>query len=200
MDKEIQDVLKGNCIVYPTTTLPALGCILTSESLEKLYDAKKRPEGMIVSIGVSNLQQASELVHLTEDLEEFLSSFPEGSITIILPAIKPLDKRLGGEKIAIRVLANPIAKKLIEKTGPLTATSANISGTEPLRDCEMAAEILSSSKNKISYLSGVCPGGTPSTLISWYTVSTSPNVDEIEVLREGLVTKKEILKWWKKRT
>ena len=200
MDKEIEDVLKGNCIVYPTTTLPALGCILTSESLEKLYDAKKRPEGMIVSIGVSNLQQASELVHLTEDLEEFLSSFPEGSITIILPAIKPLDKRLGGEKIAIRVLANPIAKKLIEKTGPLTATSANISGTEPLRDCEMAAEILSSSKNKISYLSGVCPGGIPSTLISWYTVSTSPNVNEIEVLREGLVTKKEVLEWWKKRT
>ena len=98
------------------------------------------------------------------------------------------------------LLANSIAKLLIEKTGPLTATSANISVTEPLRDCEMAAQILSSSENKISYLSGTCPGGTPSTLISWYTVSSSPNVNEIEVLREGLVTKKEILEWWKKRT
>jgi len=69
-----------------------------------------------------------------------------------------------------------------------------------LRDCEMAAEILSSSENKISYLSGTCPGGAPSTLISWYTVSTSLNLNEIEVLREGLVTKKEVLEWWKKRT
>ena len=90
---------------------------------------------MIVSVGVSNLQQASELVYLTDDLEDFISAFPEGSLTIILPAKEPLDNRLGGDKIAIRILADPIAKKLIENTGPLTATSANISGSEPLRDC-----------------------------------------------------------------
>jgi len=154
---------------------------------------------MVVSIGVSNLQQASELVHLTNDLEDFLSAFPEGSLSIILPAKKPLDKRLGGEKIAIRILANPIAKKFIEKTGPLTATSANISGFEPLKDCEMAAETLSSSENEILFLSGTCSGGTPSTLIAWHTVCKSPKGNEIEVLREGLVKKKEVLEWWKKR-
>ena len=155
---------------------------------------------MIVSIGVSNLKQASELVHLTHDLENFMSAFPEGSLTIILPAKKTLDSRLGGEKIAIRVLADPVAKEFIEKTGPLTATSANISGSEPLRDCEMAAKTLSSSENMVSYISGTCSGGAPSTLISWYTVCKSPNGNEIEVLREGLVGEKEIQEWWKKRT
>ena len=199
MDKVVEGVLKGNCVVYPTSTLPALGCILTSKSLDNLYNIKKRPNNMIVSIGVSNLQQASELVHLTNDLEDFLSAFPEGSMTIILPAKKPLDKRLGGEKIAIRILANPVAKEFIEKTGPLTATSANISGFEPLKDCEMAAKTLSSLENEILFLSGTCSGGTPSTLIAWYTVCKSPNGNEIEVLREGLVTEKEILEWWKKR-
>lgn len=199
MDKVVEEVLKGNCVVYPTSTLPALGCILTTKSLDNLYNIKKRPNDMVVSIGVSNLQQASELVHLTNDLEDFLSSFPEGSLSIILPAKKPLDKRLGGEKIAIRILANPIAKKFIEKTGPLTATSANISGFEPLKDCEMAAETLSSSENEILFLSGTCSGGTPSTLIAWHTVCKSPNGNEIEVLREGLVKEKEVLEWWKKR-
>ena len=199
MDKEVEEVMKGKCIVYPTSTLPALGCTLTSKSLDMLYDIKKRPEEMIVSIGVSNLQQASELVHLTDDLGEFISAFPEGSLTIILPAKEPLDYRLGGEKIAIRVLANPVAKKFIQKTGPLTATSANISGSDPLRDCEMAAKTLSSSENMISYLSGTCSGGAPSTLIAWYTVCKSPNGNEIEVLREGLVGEKEIQEWWKKR-
>ena len=199
MDKVVEGVLKGNCVVYPTSTLPALGCILTSKSLDNLYNIKKRPNNMIVSIGVSNLQQASELVHLTNDLEDFLSAFPEGSMTIILPAKKPLDKRLGGEKIAIRILANPVAKEFIEKTGPLTATSANISGFEPLKDCEMAAKTLSSLENEILFLSGTCSGGTPSTLIAWYTVCKSPNGNEIEVLREGLVKEKEILEWWKKR-
>ena len=156
MDKKVEKVLKGNCIVYPTSTLPALGCILTSKSLDELYRIKKRPNEMIVSIGVSNLQQASELVHMTNDLEKFMSAFPEGSLTIILPAKKLLDSRLGGDRIAIRVLSDPVAKRFIEKTGPLTATSANISGSEPLRDCEMAAKTLSSSENMISYLSGTC--------------------------------------------
>ena len=86
MDKKVEEVLKGNCIVYPTSTLPALGCILTSKSLDELYRIKKRPNEMIVSVGVSNLQQASELVHMTNDLEKFMSAFPEGSLTIILPA------------------------------------------------------------------------------------------------------------------
>ena len=91
MDKEVEEVLKGNCVVYPTSTLPALGCILTSESLDRLYSIKKRPKNMVVSIGVANLEQASKLVHLTNDLEDFLAVFPEGSLTIILPAKKPLD-------------------------------------------------------------------------------------------------------------
>ena len=199
MDKEVEEVLKGNCVVYPTSTLPALGCILTSESLDRLYSIKKRPNNMVVSIGVANLEQASKLVHLTNDLEDFLAVFPEGSLTIILPAKKPLDNRLGGEKIAIRILENKVAKRFIGKTGPLTATSANISGLEPLKDCEMAAKTLSSSENTISFLSGTCSGGIPSTLIAWYTVCKSPNGNEIEVLREGLVTEKEILEWWKKR-
>ena len=200
MNKKVEEVLKGNCIVYPTSTLPALGCTLTSESLDELYKIKKRPAKMIVSIGVSNLKQASELVHLTHDLENFMSAFPEGSLTIILPAKKTLDSRLGGEKIAIRVLADPVAKEFIEKTGPLTATSANISGSEALRDCEMAAKTLSSSENMVPYISGTCSGGAPSTLIAWYTVCKSPNGNEIEVLREGLVGEKEIQEWWKKRT
>ena len=200
MNEKVEEVLKGTCIVYPTSTLPALGCILTSESLDELYKIKKRPAEMIVSIGVSNLKQASELVHLTHDLENFMSAFPEGSLTIILPAKKILDSRLGGGKIAIRVLADPVAKEFIEKTGPLTATSANISGSDPLKDCEMAAKTLSSSENMVSYISGTCSGGAPSTLIAWYTVCKSPNGNEIEVLREGLVGEKEIQKWWKKQT
>ena len=200
MNEKVEEVLKGNCIVYPTSTLPALGCILTSESLDELYKIKKRPAEMIVSIGVSNLKQASELVHLTHDLENFMSAFPEGSLTIILPAKKILDSRLGGEKIAIRVLADPVAKEFIEKTGPLTATSANISGSDPLKDCEMAAKTLSSSENMVSYISGTCSGGAPSNLIARYTVYKSPNGNVIEVMREGLIVEKEIQEWWKKRT
>jgi tRNA threonylcarbamoyl adenosine modification protein (Sua5/YciO/YrdC/YwlC family) len=199
MEKAILEVLNGNCVVYPTSTLPALGCVLTSDALDNLYKLKKRSDDMIVSIAVSDLKQASELVYLTDDLEDFISAFPEGSITIILRAKKPLDKRLGGENIAIRILSNPIAKKFIKQTGPITATSANISGSKPVNDCKVAAESLSDTANEITYVSGICPGGIPSTLIAWHTVCKSPNNREIEVLREGMVKSKEVLEWWKKQ-
>jgi L-threonylcarbamoyladenylate synthase len=199
MEKAILEVLNGNCVVYPTSTLPALGCVLTSDALDNLYKLKKRSDDMIVSIAVSDLKQASELVYLTDDLEDFISAFPEGSITIILRAKKPLDKRLGGENIAIRILSNPIAKKFIKQTGPITATSANISGSKPVNDCKVAAESLSDTANEITYVSGICPGGIPSTLIAWHTVCKSPNTREIEVLREGMVKSKEVLEWWKKQ-
>ena len=88
MNEKVEAVLKANCIVYPTSTLPALGCILTSESLDELYKIKKRPAEMRVRRGVRNGKQASELVHLTHELENFMSAFPEGSLTIILPAKK----------------------------------------------------------------------------------------------------------------
>ncbi len=199
MQKAIQEVLNGNCVVYPTSTLPALGCILTSSALDNLYELKKRSHDMIVSIAVSDLEQASDLVYLTDDLEDFISAFPEGSVTIILRAKKPLDERLGGENIAIRILSNPIAKKFVKQTGPITATSANISGLIPDNDCETAAESLSNTANEIAYISGICTGGLPSTLIAWHTVCKSPNSREIEVLREGLVKSKEVLEWWKKQ-
>jgi tRNA A37 threonylcarbamoyladenosine synthetase subunit TsaC/SUA5/YrdC len=106
---------------------------------------------------------------------------------------------LGGENIAIRILSNPIAKKFVKQTGPITATSANISGLIPDNDCETAAESLSNTANEIAYISGICTGGVPSTLIAWHTVCKSPNSREIEVLREGLVKSKEVLEWWKKQ-
>jgi len=199
MEDAIKNALLGHCVVYPTSTLPALGCILTSEALDKLYDLKKRTPDMIVSIGVCDLQQASELVHLTDDLEDFISSFPEGSLTIILQAKKPLDLRLGGEEVAIRILSNPVAKMFVKQTGPLTATSANISGDSPENNCELAAASLSTTANKIAYISGICRGGRPSTLIAWHTVCKSPNSREIRVLREGLVASKEIQEWSKKQ-
>ena len=60
MRDAIQRVLAGDCIVYPTTTQPALGCIPTPESLDKLYEMKDRDHSMPVSIGVANLDQAED--------------------------------------------------------------------------------------------------------------------------------------------
>ena len=86
MEEAIEWVLSGGCIVYPTSTLPALGCIPDSDSLDRLYKIKGRNSGAPVSLGVVSLSQASEIVHVPNDVNEILDVFPEGSLTVILRA------------------------------------------------------------------------------------------------------------------
>ena len=190
-------VSSEGCIVYPTSTQPALGCLPTKSALDGLYAIKNRPAHMPVSIGVADLAQASNLVELTGDIPDLLASFPEGSLTLVLPAKKTLDSRLGADKIAIRVVAHPVAKALLRATGPLTATSANISGTEPESNCPDAVETLQKAGHKVGLVKGNTPGGSPSTLIAWYSVCDASDNTSIEVLREGIVPTEEVLQWWK---
>ena len=193
-------VSSEGCIVYPTSTQPALGCLPTRSALDGLYAIKNRPSHMPVSIGVADLEQASNLVELTDDIPDLLASFPEGSLTLVLPAKKTLDRRLGADKIAIRVVAHPVAKALLRATGPLTATSANISGTEPKSNCPDAVEILQKAGHKVGLVKGNTPGGSPSTLIAWYSVCDASDNASIEVLREGIVATEEVMLWWKSQT
>ena len=191
--------LSGNCLVYPTSTLPALGCIPTTKSLDDLYRIKKRSAMSPVSLGVTGLSQASEIVEIPDDVPEILESFPEGSLTIVLKAIEKMDERLGGFQVAVRVVTHPVAKKLLGKTGPLTATSANLSGEEPMVDCLSAAENISTPEFPIEAVEGLCQGGLPSTLIAWHTVCDTPESMSIEVIREGKISSEEVYSWWRKR-
>ncbi|MDP6662095.1 MAG: L-threonylcarbamoyladenylate synthase [Candidatus Thalassarchaeaceae archaeon] len=191
--------LSGHCIVYPTSTQPALGCIPNPLALDELFTIKNRPSHVPVSLGVVDLDQAGELVEVPEDVPAILAAFPEGSLTIVLRAHETMDSRLGGANVAIRVVSHPIAKEFLRKTGPLTATSANPSGEAPLYDCDSAARLLSTSKRPVGIIAGMCGGGAPSTLIAWHTVCGAPESLSIEVVREGKVSSGDVLEWWKRR-
>ena len=200
MEEAVRCALAGDCIVYPTTTQPALGCLPEPACLDRLYRLKGRASDMPVSIGVASLAQAETLVEVPDEVRELLGDFPEGSLTVVLRAHKTLDSRVGGDNVAIRVVAHPRAKRLLEATGPLTATSANRSGEPPVTDCDEAARLLSDDGGAIECVSGACPGGSPSTLIVWYSVCDSTESRDIEVLREGVVSELEVRAWLMRRT
>ena len=200
MERAVKAALEGKCIVYPTSTQPALGCIPNSDSLDLLFSLKGRLSDQPVSLGVANIEQARELVQVPEVAMEILSDFPLGSLTLLLEANAPLDSRLGGNMVAVRVMSHPSAVALLEETGPLTATSANVIGQIPVDDCDEAAELLSRFGEEIEFVYGVCEGGLPSTLISWDYSYGPSDMSEIEVIREGIVGKEEILEWSKSRT
>ena len=194
----VERVLEGLPVVYPTTTLPALGCLPTSEALDSLFEIKNRTETKIVSLGVCDLEQAASLVEIPDIARDILDSFPPGALTLILPAIETLDPRLGGDNVAVRVLADARARELVSKTGPLTATSANISGHEPVDDCEEAATILN--LPTAAALPGKCVGGSPSTLIRWNVSGDASQDEDWTIIREGKVLKEEIQAWLMQQT
>ena len=200
MEDAVQWVRSGNCIVYPTSTLPALGCIPKPGALDALFDIKSRPRNAPVSLGVANLSQAREIVEVPDDVHEILDAFPEGSLTIVLNPKEEMDFRLGSKGVAVRVVSDPIARELLLMTGPLTATSANQTGEEPLLDCIAAADSLCTSEHTVLGVDGLCQGGLPSTLIAWHTVCDSTESPRIEVVREGKISSKEVFAWWKRRT
>ena len=125
-------------MVYPTSTLPGLGCLPIKSGLDNLFEAKSRPDTMPVSLGVASMDQVANLVEIPEILNEFLSNFTMGGILqYCLP--KRVRRALGGANVAIRVFAHPAAIALARECGPITATSANESGVEPECDTELAA-------------------------------------------------------------
>ena len=182
MDDVVEWVRSGGCIVYPTSTLPALGCIPEPNALDVLFEIKGRPSSAPVSLGVADLSQASEIVEVTDDVFEILDSFPDGSLTIVLKPIGEMDFRLGFRGVAVRVVSDSRARDLLLRTGPLTATSANHTGQEAFLNCIKAADSLCTSEHTVLGVDGECHGGLPSTLIAWHTVCDSPESLGIEAV------------------
>lgn len=197
MKDAVSSLRRGMCVVYPTSTQPALGCLPTSEALDLLYSLKNREDSQPVSLAVANLEQAKRIAHVPDSVVSMLDHFPTGSITVILDSRSALDERLGGERVALRVVSHDTAVRLIEEVGPITATSANISGSPPEDDPAMAARSLSTEGSHVPFVSGLCGGGVPSTLISWQSSTHSPDTTGTKVLREGLVKKSEVFDWLK---
>ena len=182
----------GGLIVYPTSTLPGLGCLPITIGLDNLYSTKNRPETMPVSLGVSSMSQAKPMVEIPDFLEDFLSSFIKGGITTILPALETVDSRLGGDNVAIRVFSHPAAISLAEEYGPITATSANESGIEPECNTELAAQILDIEH----FVPGICPNGLGSTFVSLEKSSAEKRGWRLTVIREGVVPRADVMRWW----
>lgn len=155
----------SDSIVYPTSSLPGLGCLPTSAALDRLFALKQRPRDKEVSLGVASLDQAAQLVVIPDEVPKLLDAFALGSLTLVLPALTPLDPRLGGGSVAVRVFANAEARALADAVGPVTATSANLAGVPTELTCAAAAEALGLPPSLV--MDGACGEGVPSTIVRW---------------------------------
>jgi L-threonylcarbamoyladenylate synthase len=183
--EEAVAILKsGGVIAFPTETFYGLGADARNEAaIEKLFEIKGRDfrNPILVVIGDSgHLDAFAE--DIPAEARKFMERFWPGPLTIVFRAAPSVSPKLTAAtgKIGIRLTSHPIARELSRRLGgPLTATSANLTGAP---ECSSAQEVLSQLEGRIGGLvdGGRTPGGKGSTIVD---VTVFP----VRVLREGAI-------------
>ncbi len=132
-----QIINDGGVAVIPTDTCYGLAASTTSrKAVRRIFEIKKRPLSKPVICNISNIEQSRELSDNMPSLfEEIAEEFWPGPLTLILPASPNVTSLLKGntDNIALRLPDCSRTVKLISKVGfPITSTSANISGYDPV--------------------------------------------------------------------
>jgi L-threonylcarbamoyladenylate synthase len=159
----------GELVVYPTETFYAIGAdAFSSIALGRLFATKGREPGRPVGLIAADSAMAFSVAReIPSDARRLADSFWPGPLTLVLPARDEIAPELAGpDGVGIRVSPNPVARALSLGIGrPITATSANRSGSAPARTLEAAREALGA-KVKVYLEGGKLTATAPSTVVA----------------------------------
>ena len=170
------------CFAMPTDTVYGL-CAdpRGNKAVQSLFTAKGRPESKAIPVLLGSLEQLPEIaaVPLPPLTARLAEHFWPGPLTLILEARAGLPDALlaGGTTVAVRVVANPVFRRVALATGPLATTSANRSGGQ---DCQTAAQVMAQLDGRIPLVldGGASPDTRPSTIVR-------PEGKGLRILRTG---------------
>ena len=131
----IEALLRGQIIGVPTDTVYGLGVDPNNaDAVRRVFDLKGRSESRPLVVLAASLEQATELVEITDAQRETIAPHWPGRLTAILPMKRPYPVGVGDhvrETLAIRVAGEPSTAELVAEFGPIALTSANLSGETP---------------------------------------------------------------------
>ena len=183
----LKTLKSGLPIIFPTDTLPAIGCLPKFSRI--IYEFKKRDRNKPLILMGSEHKQLINYVHdsAKEDYEKIASEYWPGALTIIIPSSEQERGTLTSKDLTLglRIPNSYIAQSLLKETGPLLTSSANISGFTG----SITAEGIALDFPSIEIL-GPIPweksSGKASTIISW------KKIGDWRLIREGEVFVKEL--------
>jgi tRNA threonylcarbamoyl adenosine modification protein (Sua5/YciO/YrdC/YwlC family) len=194
--------LTRGCVVgIPTDTFYGLAADpFNLAAVDEIYRAKGRPETRALPILVNSMEQALMLVRDSEGESadtktapgKFLrlaEAFWPGGLTLVMDASNrvPLKVTANTGKVALRWPKSAVVEQLIDEfEGPITGTSANVSG---FPSCSSADQVMKQLGNRLPLVldGGDTGAALPSTIIELMG-------EEWKVLREGAIAVAEIEK------
>jgi L-threonylcarbamoyladenylate synthase len=174
--KEAAGVIeRGGVIVFPTRCLYGLGAdAMNPNAVERIIEIKQRPVDNPILVLIHSKKQLEVLVEkIPPDADAIIEAFWPGRVTLVFDARATLPGLLTAQtgKIGVRLPGHPVAAAMLRQLkGPVTGTSANLSGCPGCsRFSDMALQ-----------------GGVGSTVVD---VTEEPP----RILREGQVTASQLL-------
>lgn len=189
---------RNDLAVIPTDTVYGLAAnAFAPEAVQKLLNAKGRDRQSPPPVLVANLNMARALVEVLPDAAVKLAeTFWPGALTLILRSQPSLDWDLGETKqtVALRVPDHKISLALIEETGPLAVSSANLTGKPAATTAKQAFDYLGESV-EVYLDGGPSPKGEASTILDLTALIDSHDdngglttAGKIKVIRQGALS------------
>lgn len=198
MRRARQAIGRGELIVIPTDTVYGVAAdAFSPAAVQRLLDAKGRgrnqPPPVLVS-GPATLKALAESV--PEAVERLVDAFWPGGLTIVLPAQRSLTWDLGETQgtVAVRMPDSRVALELLEETGPLAVSSANLTGKDAAIAASDALDMLGD-KVAVYLDTGLSRDGIASTIVDATSLvargEDSPK-PVVRILREGAITREQL--------
>ena len=117
----VETLRAGGLVAYPTDTLYGLGAdALNEAAVERVFEAKGRPQGMPLPLLISGQEQLSMVAeHVPDVALRLAEAFWPGGLTLVLAvseAVPPLVTARGW-KVAVRLPDHPVPRSLAEGLG-----------------------------------------------------------------------------------
>lgn len=132
--EEAGEVLRrGGVLVYPTETLYGLGAdAMNPAAVARVRAAKGRSDGKPILLIADSPERVRSFVgDLSRDIRRVMEACWPGALTLVLPAGPevPEEVTAGSGTVGVRVPDHPLCRALVAALGgPITSTSANLSG------------------------------------------------------------------------
>lgn len=193
--KAAKVIKAGGLVVFPSDTVYILAVDPTNKTaVEKLLGFKNRWTGKAISIAVLDKKMAEGYVSLNDNGESIYANLLPGPFTVVSNGLHKVAAGIEAENgtLGIRIPDNKWIMDLVKEVGgPVTATSANLSGRTPHYSVESFKKTLSKKKLTMIDLivdAGKLPRNKPSTVID-------ATESDIKILRRGdlIVGKSQVL-------
>lgn len=134
LEEAARVVLGGGTVIFPTDTVYGIGCDpCAPDAVAKIYGAKDRPGHKPLSLHVASVAEFLEYAGTRPDTASAARRLMPGPVTLIVRKPDFIDASVtaGLETLGFRVPDDTLCLLLLDRCGPLAATSANVSGEQP---------------------------------------------------------------------